>query len=253
MQTFTGRQFYPLDPRPEHIDIIDIAHSLSMQCRYNGHIHRFYSVAEHCVLASQNVAPENALWALLHDATEAYVGDMVRPLKINMPEYRHAEDKVMLAIAERFGISLTMPDEVHSVDRRLLLDERAALMGPPAGDWRIEGDPLGIEIHAWQPDTARTRYLERFAELTDTSVCVTATDAAIRPTSIPVPLQEYIDTTIGHDDYAPYVLDGQSAELTGDADDWHDALVTVDGPRGISVTKFTMRPDGALEHFVLAG
>jgi hypothetical protein len=81
MQTFTGRAFYPLDPRPEDIDPVDIAHALSLICRYGGHSSRFYSVAEHCVLMSHAVAPEHALWALLHDATEAYLGDMIRPLK----------------------------------------------------------------------------------------------------------------------------------------------------------------------------
>lgn len=167
MQTFTGRQFYPLDPRPEDIDIVDIAHALSMQCRYNGHVHTFMSVAEHCVLVSQVVAPEFALWGLLHDATEAYVGDMIRPLKLHMPEYRAVEDRVMLAIAQRFGIAPTMPPEVKTADSRILLDERAALLGAPAGDWNVAGEPYGIEIPAWDPQTAETQYLQRFMALTE--------------------------------------------------------------------------------------
>src|SRR5690349_636686 len=110
MQTFTGRQFYPLDPRLDEIDPLDIAHALSMICRYGGHTKHFYSVAEHCLLMSHAVAPEYALWALLHDATEAYVGDMVRPLKHHMPDYRQIEDNLMEVIAERFGLSgWTMP------------------------------------------------------------------------------------------------------------------------------------------------
>ena len=68
MQTFTGRQFWPADPRADEIDIRDIAHALSMQCRYAGHCTQFYSVAEHCVLLA-NAIPEQKLWALLHDAS----------------------------------------------------------------------------------------------------------------------------------------------------------------------------------------
>src|SRR4051812_20612492 len=86
MQTYTGRAFWPLDAQPEDVDPLDIAAALSMLCRYGGHVSRFYSVAEHCLLMSEAVAPEHALWALLHDATEAYMGDMVRPLKRQMPE-----------------------------------------------------------------------------------------------------------------------------------------------------------------------
>lgn len=167
MQTFTGRKFYPMDPRSEDVDIIDIAHALSMQCRYNGHVQRFMSVAEHCVLVSQLVAPEHALWGLLHDATEAYVGDMVRPLKLHMPEYRAVEDQVMLAIAQKFGIDPAMPPEVKTADSRILLDERAALLGAPAGDWDVAGEPYGIKIPAWDPQSAKRTYLERFAELTE--------------------------------------------------------------------------------------
>lgn len=166
MQTFTGRQFYPLAPRPEDIDIIDIAHALSMQCRYNGHVRHFYSVAQHCVLISSLVSPENALWALLHDATEAYVGDMIRPLKLHMPDYQAVENRVMLAIAEKFGIEPSMPPDVKAADSRILLDERDALMGEPAGDWAIDGDPFGIGIDPWPPSTAEVHYLHRFAELT---------------------------------------------------------------------------------------
>lgn len=165
MQTFTGKQFFPLDPRPADVDIVDIAHALSMQCRYNGHVERFYSVAEHCVLVSQVVSPEHALWGLLHDATEAYVGDMVRPLKLHMPAYCEVEDRVMVAIAEKFSIDQTMPQEVKNADSRLLLDERAALMGQPAGDWAIAGEPFGVQIQAWSPHLARAKYLRRFNEL----------------------------------------------------------------------------------------
>src|SRR5271165_7548492 len=81
IQTYTGRVMYPLDPRPEEINIIDIAHALSNLCRFTGHVRTFYSVAEHSVRVSQHCDPKDALWGLLHDASEAYLADMSRPMK----------------------------------------------------------------------------------------------------------------------------------------------------------------------------
>lgn len=182
MQTFTGRQFYPLDPRSEDVDIVDIAHALSMLCRYNGHVQRFYSVAEHCVHLSHAVAPEHALWALLHDATEAYVGDMIRPLKRSIPEYVAVEDVVMAAIATRFNLFVThwtkrqtspfegrmlpaMPPEVKAADTAILLNEREALLSEPPRPWSTDGGRLDVVIEAWDPARAKYEYLARFSEL----------------------------------------------------------------------------------------
>ena len=81
MQTFSGMKYYPHDPRPEDFKIEDIAHALSMLCRYNGQCQEFMSVGQHSVLMSYYVSKENALWALLHDASDAYMGDMIRPIK----------------------------------------------------------------------------------------------------------------------------------------------------------------------------
>lgn len=180
MQTYTGRAFYPLDPQPEDIDIVDIAHALSMQCRYNGHVDRFYSVAEHCVLMANWILDESgvlgdrfatatALWALFHDAAEAYVGDMVRPLKIHMPDFCAADDAVTAAIARRFDLGqTTIPAEVKAIDTRILLDERAELLVPPPGAWAIEGlEPLGVTIEGWDPARAKAEYLSMFDALTE--------------------------------------------------------------------------------------
>ena len=168
MQTYTGKQFYALDPRPEDIDPHDIAHALSMQCRFNGHVKQFYSVAEHCILLSEAVSEENALWALLHDATEAYVGDLVRPLKKNLPQYIAIEDKLMGVIAQRFGLSGEIPPEVHWADSRILLTERDALMNPSPHKWAVDDlEPLPVQIPGWNPGTAEVLYLARLWELTD--------------------------------------------------------------------------------------
>lgn len=169
MQTFTGKAFYPLDPNPDDVDIVDIAHALSLICRYGGHASQFYSVAEHCVLLSQAVSPENALWALLHDATEAYVGDMVRPLKNSMPDYRLAEDYLMQIICQKFGLPPEMPHEVHDADTRILINERVVFMGPAPQEWTsLRG--LHFLPHTypqgWNPRVAEIEYMTRFQELT---------------------------------------------------------------------------------------
>lgn len=167
MQTYTGRAFYPMAPRVADIDSVDIAHALSLLCRYGGHVSRFYSVAEHCVLMSHAVAPENALWALLHDATEAYMGDMIRPLKAAMSAYREAEDRLMRVICDRFNLDHTCPAEVKDADNRILLDEREALMSAKPLPWAsIEWrSPLSVDIQAWAPQEAEHRYLVRLRNL----------------------------------------------------------------------------------------
>lgn len=167
MQTHSGRRFYPLDPRADEIASADIAHALSLLCRYAGHVDRFYSVAEHCVLLSEWVAPENALAALLHDATEAYVVDVPRPLKRYLAEYRAIEDGVWVAVAARFGISAEMPAEVKEADTRILLTERAALFSR-AERWSQddEYEPLPVKVEGWIPRIAEQRYLTRLALLT---------------------------------------------------------------------------------------
>ena len=167
MQTFTGRKFYPLSPQADEIDPVDIAHALSLLCRYGGHVDRFYSVAEHCVLMSHAVSPDHALWALLHDATEAYVVDVPRPLKRSLPEYQAVEEKVMVAIAEKFGLSMPMPTEVKDADNRILLTERNILMASTRERWAQEDlVPLLVTINGWLPSQAEYYYTERLMELT---------------------------------------------------------------------------------------
>jgi len=167
LQTFTGKPFYPLAPTMDSIDIVDIAHSLSLTCRFAGHVSTFYSVAEHCVLLSYAVAPENALWALLHDATEAYVGDMVWPLKEEVPQYKAIEDDLMRVICAKYGLPLAQPAQVLEYDRRIVIDERDWLMALPPLPWpALEGfAPLGVKIQHWNPDLAEIKYHERFTQL----------------------------------------------------------------------------------------
>ena len=166
MQTFSGARFYPLDPRPDEIDPADIAHALSLLCRYGGHVDRFYSVAEHCVLMSEAVAPEHALAALLHDATEAYVVDVPRPLKRYLGQYREIEASVWGAICLRFHVAGDLPAEVTDADNRILLTERNALMSRTRYAWAQEDlAPLPVAITGWSPSEAEAIYAGRLAEL----------------------------------------------------------------------------------------
>jgi hypothetical protein len=165
MQTATGKQFWPLDPRAEEIDIEDIAHALGNLCRYGGHSRTFYSVAEHCVLMSRAVAPENAAWALLHDASEAYLVDVPRPIKPALAGYREAEERLMRAVCSRFGLPPAVPDEVKVADHQILTDERWQAMAPPPVPWSTAGTPLGVVLEFWSPARARVEFHCRALEL----------------------------------------------------------------------------------------
>lgn len=125
------------------------------------------SVAEHCVILSHAVRPEHARWALLHDAAEAYLGDMVWPLKEEIPAFKMVEGGVMGVICARFGLDLTQPDEVTEYDRRIVIDEATELMAPAQLPWpALEGfDPLGVEIEGWSPFRAEVKYMNRFEQL----------------------------------------------------------------------------------------
>jgi hypothetical protein len=165
MQTATGKQFWPLDPRPEEVDILDIAAHLSKICRYNGACDWHYSVAQHSVYVSHQVPPEHALAGLLHDATEAYTCDIHRPLKRHLVGYAGIEAGVWVAIARRFGLSVQLPQCVHDADDAVLLAEKEQIMRPAPADWRVPGTPAPIKISPWTPDHAREAFLSRFALL----------------------------------------------------------------------------------------
>ncbi|MBR1170516.1 phosphohydrolase [Bradyrhizobium liaoningense] len=160
-----GRQFWPMDPRPDEVFIDDIAHALSMLCRFGGHCLRFYSVAEHCVLMSRAAPPPFKMWALLHDATEAYLVDVPRPLKPFLLGYGDAEDKIMRAISFRFNLHLGMPEIVKQLDRAILMDERLQNMTGTSFAWSTDDEPLGVQLQFWSPERARAEFLSTFEQL----------------------------------------------------------------------------------------
>ncbi|MEO1952975.1 hypothetical protein, partial [Thioclava sp.] len=165
MQTPTGIAFWPMDPRPSEIKIDDIAHALSNLCRYLGHTRDFYSVAQHSVLVARALPPELRAWGLLHDASEAYLVDVPRPVKPYLTGYREAEEVMERAVADAFDLCWPMPPEVKRVDNAILADEAAQLMTTPPRDWRLQEPPLGISIDPWSPQTAKRRFLETFHEI----------------------------------------------------------------------------------------
>lgn len=168
LQTFTGKKVWPLDPRPEDICIEDIAHALSNICRYTGHVRRFYSVAQHSVLVSQILPRNLQLCGLLHDAAEAYICDLPRPLKQSEPFgsiYKEHEETLERCIAEKFSLPFPWPLEIKHADNVLLMTERRDLMATPPRPWTIRAEPLDITIHPWSPENSELRFIERFDEL----------------------------------------------------------------------------------------
>jgi uncharacterized protein len=170
--TYSGAIINPLHPNLNSIRIEDIAKSLSQQCRFTGHVSQFYSVATHSVLASILVPEKDALWALLHDASEAYLSDIARPVKHGLgfgEAYREVETNLMSAICQRFGLDEDMPETVHWADDMLLRTEARDLMPPEffeiETDW-ADGPFLDFEIEAEPPLVAEGRFLQEFSRLT---------------------------------------------------------------------------------------
>jgi hypothetical protein len=163
MQLASGRAFYPLDPRPEEIFIEDIAAALSKLCRYGGHCHTFYSVAEHSVLIAEKAPPGMKLAALLHDATEGYVSDVIRPIKPYLTNYVEIEADLAEAIGTRFGVKLhPLPDEIKRLDNAILADERDQAMMTPPRDWRLSEPALGVDLQFWTPTKAEYEFRAAF-------------------------------------------------------------------------------------------
>lgn len=128
IRTFTGKYINPVEPDPALICIEDIAHALSMQPRFGGHLPIFYSVAEHSIAVARLVKPALRLTALLHDASEAYLIDVPRPVKEQLTNYKEIEDRLMRVIAEKFGIEWPLPSEVKMADELCLQQEWEDIM-----------------------------------------------------------------------------------------------------------------------------
>jgi len=154
METWSGVRFYPLDPRPEEVNIEDIANALSKMCRFGGHSRQFYSVAEHSLWVSYRVPPWLALAGLLHDAHEAYVGDMIRPVKNSIriamgSLWDTIEADLQRAITTQLGGAIENDDDariIKNVDNKALATERRDLRVPTENVWVTDGleEPMVI-------------------------------------------------------------------------------------------------------------
>jgi hypothetical protein len=152
--------------------IEDIATSLAKQCRYNGNCRYFYSVAQHSVLASRVAQGKHKLAALLHDASEAYIGDIITPVKRALPGLVEYEDKLHAAIFAHFGLSFPMDPAIHEIDRRMLRTEMNLLMPhcSPAewgfGDVEPYEGILTAPTSLWTWEQAEFEFITAFQKLT---------------------------------------------------------------------------------------
>lgn len=156
IRTFTGKYIDPFDPDPDMICIEDIAHSLSMQPRFGGHLQVCYSVAEHCIACSLGMKdPKDYLAALLHDASEAYLLDIPSPIKSRLPRYKEVEHNLMKVIAKKFGFEYPLSPEVNKMDVQQLEWEWDNLM--------IGNPDLGIY---YTSASAERMFLELYTDIT---------------------------------------------------------------------------------------
>lgn len=173
MSVYSGNKFYPLDPVADEVHIEDIAHALSHQNRFNGHLRWPYTVAQHSVNVMKVVRREHPddrnaqLFALLHDAAEAYIGDIIRPVKYYLPEFKAIEDRIMEAVAEKFGFEMTKPATaiVKTADNIMCAAEKRDLH-PTKIDWPGMPDPVNEStIRPWDHSYAKGQFMRCFNEL----------------------------------------------------------------------------------------
>jgi len=155
IRTYTGKYFNVFEPTIDMIDIIDIAHSLSQQCRFGAHLPQFYSVAQHCCLTSELVPDALKLQALLHDASEAYILDFPSPIKKRFICYQQLEQKIMKLIAEKFNIDFPFHPEVKAADECMLVIEWHSIM---------LSDNEYLPIILSNPSVAKIIFLELFSK-----------------------------------------------------------------------------------------
>lgn len=177
IQTFTGQQVWPLRDDPGPTTIADIGRGLAYQGRFRGQSRFYYSIAQHSVLISRIVSPANRMWGLLHDATEAFLGDISGPLKhrfmLDLPNHQHpvpfceVEDRLMAVIARRFHLTgERVPDEVKVADKAMLAAERDQIMSLPPSHWGVTVMPAPVTIEPMGPEEALRAFMNRFTELT---------------------------------------------------------------------------------------
>ncbi|CAI8817207.1 Phosphohydrolase [Pseudomonas sp. IT-P74] len=164
--TATGKRFDLYEPDADLIDPRDIVHSLAHLCRFNGHTREFYSVAQHSCMVADLVPEQDKLAALLHDAAEAYIGDMVQPLKQWMHAYQDVEQWIWERICTRFNLDPELPASVRHADLVALATERRDLMAadPTTWDCLIGIEPTAETIRPWSATEARLTFHQRLMD-----------------------------------------------------------------------------------------
>jgi hypothetical protein len=167
-RTYSGLLVSVLDPNPEDVRFEDLARALSRIQRFGGHAHKPYSVAEHSVLVSRLCLPRHALLGLLHDASEAWCGDIVTPLKAGLANYKAIERRWMRAVGIACGIGdalVDLPSDVHAADSIALQTERRDVFL----DGRVDPDghaPSKLRVVGLNAPAAYRLFVRRFRELT---------------------------------------------------------------------------------------
>lgn len=138
IQTYSGVPFDLTDPNPAAVNLTDIAHALGYLCRFTGHTIHPFSVAMHSLMVADLVPVEHRLQALLHDAHEAYVGDVSTPLKWEVPAFREVSDRVWHAVADAFNVPRELHPTVKAADRVMLMTERRDLLTACPEPWAAE-------------------------------------------------------------------------------------------------------------------
>jgi hypothetical protein len=164
IQTLSGRRVDVFDPDPGDFAAEDIAAGLANTCRFSGQLQHHYSVAQHSLIMSYTVPGFCAFEALLHDAAEAYLGDVPRPIKYGLPDYRAVSEIVETAIALRWRLVYPWPDEVHAADMRMVMTE-ARHFGRDTAEWGIDAVPYDIELIRTTPEVSRVAWMARFRQL----------------------------------------------------------------------------------------
>jgi uncharacterized protein len=165
--TRSGRQVNLLDPHYSQIDIGDIAHGLAYQCRFNGQTSRFYSIAQHSLMVASILPDHLKLAGLLHDAAEAYVGDVVQPLKVLLPDYQAIEQRFTQAIGQRFNVNLDHHPEVKRADLIALATEKRDLLPRERCTWNVLNGirPLDRLTLPMTPEQSEDTFMRTFFAL----------------------------------------------------------------------------------------
>lgn len=166
--TVGGRYFDFENPEGFDFDIEDIAHALSHLCRYTGHVGQFYSVAEHSVHVSRLVPDHLAFEALMHDAAEAYLGDVSSPLKRMLPDYKAIEERVERALSRAFGLPYPHDPIIKHADMRMLVTEKELLMPKTDSDlvhWPTDYLLAEPDMQLFEPRKAKEFFLNEYAHL----------------------------------------------------------------------------------------